>query len=481
MKIDRRSFTRGMAATGLLPLMAREALGATRSRHSNPLDVLVLGAGVSGLQAAWMLEEQGLTVAVIEARQRVGGRVYTLSDEPGHPEMGFNTMGEGYGRGIDAAQRAGVRMTDVGSRYRAAKPPLLWIDGHPLTREEWARHAANPFPEELRSVLPGELVNKLISERSPLKDWSTWTDPASASLDVPLHDFLRAQGLSDPAIRLANDVSPYYGISSWDVSALMLEFNDGFVKAQMAAGPRSFGVEGGNAQLPIGMAKLLKGDIVLGKEIVAIETTQSGANVYCRDGSRFSAKRIVCSLPLATLRNVKILPGLTGAQAQAVSQIAYQPLSNAFLTASSPFWDDDALSPAMWTDGPVGTVVPQHFGATPEEITGFLVQARGSLASYWDRLGPDQALAMIISQIEAMRPTAKGKLSGRHYHSWSQDAYSGGAWAYFAPGQVTRLLPESAKPAGRLHFCGEHTATGARGVEGALESSERVALEVLQA
>lgn len=481
MTIDRRSFTLGMAGAGLASLLPLKALAATPASKAKPLDVLVLGAGVSGLQAAWMLEEQGLKVAVLEGRQRVGGRVMTLLDEPGYPEMGFNSMGEGYGRGIDAAQRAGLTLEDVGSRYRAGKPPLLWMDGKPLTREEWARHPGNPFPDSLKSVLPGELVNRLIAERNPLKDWNAWIDPASAPLDVPLHDFLRAQGLSDPAIRLANDVSPYYGTSSWDVSALMLEFNDGFVKAQIEAGPKSFAVKGGNLHLPMGMAKLLKGDVILGKEIVAIETTDSGATVYCRDGSSFSAGRVICSLPFSTLRHVKIMPGLSGVQAEAVSQIAYQPLSIAFLTATAPFWEEDGLSAAMWTDGLAGTVIPQHFGSTPEEVTGLLVQARGSLANYWDRLGRDRALAMIVSQIEAMRPAAKGKLAARSYFSWSQETFNAGDWAYFGPGQVSRLVPDMAKPAGRLHFCGEHTATGARGLEGALESAERAALEVLEA
>ncbi|MBF7013505.1 NAD(P)/FAD-dependent oxidoreductase [Novosphingobium resinovorum] len=485
MTMDRRSFTLGMAngaiGVGMASMLPAAALAAPAKKAAAGLDVLVLGAGVSGLQAAWMLEEQGLKVAVLEGRQRVGGRVMTLLDEPGYPEMGFNSMGEGYGRGIDAAQRAGVTLEDIGGRYRVGKPPMLWMNGQPLTREEWARHPGNPFPDAMKSVLPAEMVNKLVAERTPLKDWNAWTDPASAVLDVPLHDFLRAQGLSDPAIRLANDVSPYYGTNSWDVSALMLEFNDGFVKAQFEAGTKSFGVKGGNLHLPMGMAKLLKGDVILGKEVVAIEATDSGSTVYCRDGSTFSAKRVICSLPFSTLRYVKILPGLSGAQAEAVSQIAYQPLSMAFLTATAPFWDEDGLSPGMWTDGLAGTVIPQHYGATPDEVTGLLVQARGGLANYWDRLGRDKALAMIVAQIEAMRPAVKGKLVARTYFSWSQEVFNGGDWAYFGPGQVSRLVPEMSKPAGRLHFCGEHTATGARGLEGALESAERVALEILEA
>lgn len=134
----------------------------------------------------------------------------------------------------------------------------------------------------------------------------------------------------------------------------------------------------------------------------------------------------------------------------------------------------------MWTDGPAGTVLAQHFGATDAEVTGLLLQACGNLARYWDRLGKAAALDLIVRTIEAARPAAKGQIVPVALHSWENEPFSAGAWAVFGPGQVA-LAPTMALPAGRIHFCGEHTAVGARGIEGALESSERVAVEILAA
>lgn len=482
--VDRRGFTLGLAGAAaalMTPTLVQAAAKAARPAPARGLDVIVLGAGISGLNTAWLLEQQGLNVLVLEGRNRVGGRIMTLMDQPGYPEMGFNSMAEGYGRGIDAAQRAGVELVEVGARYRVGPPPALYIKGKPLTREEWARHPDNPFPDHLKSFLPAELVSVLIARNTPLKDWTQWTDPANAPLDVSLYEFLKAQGLSDQAIHLANDTSPYYGTNAYDVSALMLEFNDGFVKAQAESGPKSLAVKGGNLLLPQAMRGMLKGDLLLGKEVVAIDTTATGATVTCRDGTSYSAGRVICSLPFSTLRHVRITPGLTGIQARGVTTMPYQPLSIAFLTATSPFWEDDKLPPGMWTDGTVGVVMPQRFGATVEEISGFTVQARGALAHYWDAMGKDAALAHIVAGIEAMRPAAKGKLKAAAYFSWMAEPFNLGDWAYFSPGQVAGVMGDIARPAGRLHFCGEHTATGARGLEGALESSERVVLEVLSA
>ncbi|WP_343614491.1 FAD-dependent oxidoreductase [Novosphingobium sp.] len=481
MGLDRRGFTLGLGAAGLLAGSPALARGVRSAKPARGLDVIVLGAGISGLNTACLLEQQGLRVAVIEGRQRVGGRIMTLLDQPGYPEMGFNSMAAGYGRGIDAAKRAGVELVDVAPRYRIGPPPALYINGKPLNREEWARHPANPFPEAMKSMMPAEVVSVLVARNTPLKDWTQWADAANAPLDVSLHAFLSAQGLSEAAIRLANDVSPYYGTNAHDVSALMLEFNDGFVKAQATAGPQSLAVKGGNLLLPQAMARQLKGDVMLGREVVAIDTTATGATVTCADGASFSAGRVVCSLPFSTLRLVSITPGLTGVQARGVTTMPYQPLSIAFLTATAPFWEEDGIAPGMWTDGTVGTVMPQRFGATDQAITGFTVQARGALAHYWDAMGKDGALAYVIAGIEAMRPAARGKLRGVAYFSWVGERFNLGDWAYFSPGQVAGVMGEIAKPVGRLHFCGEHTATGARGLEGALESSERVALEVLSA
>ncbi|HEY9091191.1 flavin monoamine oxidase family protein [Parasphingorhabdus sp.] len=475
MKLTRRDFGMGAAALGLT-LMADRA--SARMGKPKGVDVIVLGAGVSGLNAAWLLEQQGLKVLLLEGRQRVGGRVFTLLDQPGYPEMGFNSMGEGYGRGIDAATRAGVELENVVPRFHGGPPQELYLDGQRITREEWAGSPINPFPEHLKRSMPWEVTNKMVSQNNRLPDSGLWNDPANAKLDISLYSFLKAQGLSDAAINLVS-LSPYYGTSAYDVSALMLEFNDGFIKSQIAAGPRVLAIKGGNIKLPNGMAKLLKGDILFGKDVVAIDNLTDKAEVRCADGSVYSAPRVISSLPLPTLRNIAIRPGLSGPQAMAVAELKYQPLSIAFLTVTEPFWEHDDTSPAMWTDDRMGVVMPQRFGADPKQITGLTVQARGHLAQHWDRLGKEDALTFVVQRLEALRPAAKGKVKGAHLHSWTAERFNMGAFSYFGPGQIAAFGATMAEPAGRIHFCGEHTAVGARGLEGALESSERVAIEIL--
>jgi monoamine oxidase len=389
-------------------------------------------------------------------------------------------MAAGYGRGMDAANRAGVELHEVGARWRMGPPPLVYIGGKAMTREEWARFPGNPFPEKYRNLMPGEVVGALVAQNNRLADWTDWSAPQNAALDISLHARLRELGLSDAAIHLCNDLAPYYGTNAYGLSALMMEYNDGFVKTMLAAGPESLAVKGGNILLPMALAKQLKGDLLLGAEVRGIVQNGSGVTVHCADGTTHSAHKVICTLPFSALRHVAIEPGLSGLQAEAVAQIGYQPISMVFVTAETAFWEQDGLSPAMWTDGLLGNVMIQRFGDDPAQITGLLVQARGNLAQYWDAMAPETVKAMVVSRIEALRPAAKGKVSAHSFFSWAQERFNGGDVSFLAPGQV-RLVGDMAKPAGAIHFCGEHTATIARGLEGAMESAERAALEVLGA
>ena len=82
------------------------------------------------------------------------------------------------------------------------------------------------------------------------------------------------------------------------------------------------------------------------------------------------------------------------------------------------------------------------------------------------------------SIVACSRSAARGQLRVAAHHSWALDPHAAGDWAYFAPGTVTRFMPAMFQPHGRVHFCGEQTSVGSRGMEGAMESGERAALEI---
>jgi monoamine oxidase len=463
----RSAFVVGAALAG-----SRRAWTATDSA-----DVIVIGAGLAGLQAAWSLEQKGFKVLVLEARDRVGGRVLTFSGVQGAPEAGGNIIYGDYQRLMAVATRVGVPLEDQVPRLSKHSKFTLVLDGKPIAREQWPDSPRNPFPTALREMMPWQYVPLVTGQENPLKGTDGWYDASKAPLDISMYDFLRAQGATEPMIRLTYDTIPTYGLDSRDISALMMAYVSAYTLAQKSAKPVMLQARGGNGQIPAAMAQQLQQDVRLNQAVKAIESSDSGVTVRIAGGNRYAARAVICAVPFTTLRRIDLRPGLDGIQARAVKSLPYQPVHQVALQVTRPFWDDDKLEPSMWTDS-IGRVSAIYHEADPDVVSSLVVSAFGAGARRLSRLGEDGAARYVIAQIEQMRPAARGSLRVIGQHSWEQDPHAGGAWAYFNPGTVTKFLPAMLQPQGRVHFCGEHTSVSARGMEGALESGERAAMEV---
>jgi monoamine oxidase len=474
MPLNRREFlVRSAVAASLAALPRRPAWAATGAA-----DVVIVGAGLSGLNAALILEEAGFDVLVLEGRERVGGKILTFADVPGMPEAGGQSIAGGYGRLVDAANRSGVELEDQLPRQLKHPDIALVLDGQPIAKAAWRDSPRNPFPAPLRELMPWQYAPMAIAKANPLTAVEDWIAAKHAADDVSMHAFLRAQGATDAMIDLAYDTNTAYGTSAHDVSALMMAFVEAFSRAQRNLKPAVYKAKGGNQRIPDGMARRLKGDVRLRQTVTAIAGSATGVTVHTGDGARYAAKAAICALPCSTLRHVRFDPVLPGVQAEAVKTLPHQMITQIALEVRRPFWDSDGVAPSMWTDSPIGRVFAIRGGATDDEVSSLLVTAYGYKAAQLDRLGPQAAGRLAIAEIERMRPAARGQLRVAAHHSWALDPYAAGDWAYFAPGTVTRFMPAMFQPHGRVHFCGEQTSVGSRGMEGAMESGERAALEV---
>ena len=469
---DGLQFLAGLSLSGVVSRVARA--------QTNP-DVIIVGAGLSGLNAAFLLEEQGAKVLVLEGKRRIGGRVYSVDQIPGHPEAGANALAGPYPRLRSMAERLHIPLEDRLAHGPLNRARALILDGKVISPETWRDSPRNPFPKDLKTIMPWEYTGRIVSQNNPFTSLDDWHSKDFLSYDISLHDFLRFHGATDEIIELAVNTNFPDGNSAHDVSMLNIFGRDFGQKFRQRFGPINMIAKGGNQRLPEGIAKALKSEVRLGTKVVGLRTDKTGVDVHCEDGAVHRARFAVCSAPVPVLQQITFDPILTGAQAHAIKSMAYSLCSKIHLVATKPFWKDDGLPAGMWTDGPAGVVSANTPTDSPEEVTSLTASPRGTMATYVDSLGPEAAKAIVIRAIEEARPAAKGRLKAILFHSWQLDQFAMGAdFMIWKPGQITQFFDTLWEVHGRIHFCGQHTAATESGMEGAMESGERAALEILK-
>lgn len=446
------------------------------------LDVVVIGAGLAGLAAALDLEAAGLRVLVLEAQQRIGGRIHSMRQLGGKTEAGGTYIGAGYARVIAAAERYGVELVDVTPVLEFFREQDLVLGTEIIRQSEWPEHPRNPFPAADKRQMPWNYHRTLAMRDNPLASPAEWLDPKHAALDVPAHEWLRGLGLSDEAIALAYGINVSFGRDARDVSALLLLFRGAFSKTQRELAAKDsigFTARDGVQRIPEALAEALNGGVDLGCEVDAIAVEHDGVRVRCTDGTEIAARHAVAAVPLGVLRRIRIEPALPAEQAAAVAALPSQPITQVYLAPKRSFWESDGYAPSLFTDSRAGMIAAARNGDDPDEVTSLTAWVMGTMAEQLDTLAPADAGRAVIAEIERIRPAAAGQLELLGMHSWGADRYAAGAWAYFRPGDVTRFAGIIGRAHGRLHFCGEHLATDNRGMEGAMESGQRAAAAVL--
>jgi monoamine oxidase len=469
MTLRRREFVAAAAASTL------NAGCASPSRA--PLDVVVLGAGLAGLNAALSLEAAGARVCVLEASARVGGRVHTLDDLPWRPEAGGGQIGAAYQHTLAVAQRLQLALEpNARSPLLRDERLLMHVNGQRLTRTEWLAAANNPLADPLRALTPDRAMARLIGS-SPLHSASAWRDAAFHQHDVAADAVLRTRGANEETLRLMA-VNNSYGDSLAETSLLQLfHVQSNALDAAQVPGPVQ-NMVGGNQRLPQAMAAALRGDLLLQRAALRVSAHQHGVVVHDSAGTRHAAGFVVCALPLPAMRQVAFDPGLPAAHAHAVLHVPYARVTQLHVQVLRPFWQDDGLAPYLWSDGPLARMFPidpQANGQAP----GLLVWANGARAAQWDTLDDAAAAAQLMQALAAVYPSARGAVKLVRRIAWHQQPAIGGAWANWRPGQIAGHAAAVAAPHGRLHFAGEHTGAGLRGIEAAMSSGQRAALEVL--
>jgi monoamine oxidase len=464
--IGRRGFVAGASAAFVAGIAPRRAWGRTEA------DVVIVGAGLSGLYCAMLLADAGLRPVVVEAQRRVGGRLKTLDAIPGRPEAGGLQIGALYGRVMTAANWSETVLDDPAPPQGA--PGFAYhVGGSLMAAADWPASPANRLASIERATLPSALVQTFLRSQPPLADEAAWAEPAAASRDVSLGESMRAAGMSGEALRLAGC---NFNGGTLNAMSLLHMLRAAAIFAA-GAGPTKV-VRGGTQRLAERMAAQLP-DVRTGKPVTAIAADGSSATVTFADGSSLAARHAVVTLPFSVLRNIALDAPLAPTQAEAITTMPYTPVTQVHVVARTPFWRADGLPKYVWSDGRMGRVI--DYGGSHDGVHNLVFWLNGDNAAWADARPAGAAAAELIAALEAARPAARGQLewSPDGFVSWQSDPFARGAYHHWAPAQMTRLGTAGFAPAGRLHFAGEHLALRSSGMEAACESGERAALAIL--
>jgi monoamine oxidase len=398
------------------------------------LRVTVVGAGFAGLAAATVLTDAGADVTVLEARDRVGGRVWSESlrvdgEVVGIIERGAEFVLDGYDTLRSYVARLGLGLADTTMSYYVRDVPGL--------DPELLRAGAEQLAEAGAAAPPGTTVLELLG---------------SLDASTPVIEALRARVEMSCAM---------------DASRL-----DGRVVDHVAAfAPRpTHRIAEGNQGLAVALAKRLGRRVRLATPVRQVRWDADGVRCITDDGVVI-ADHAVLAIPAPLLVELPIVPALPLSLHQALRNLPYgeaaklhlalrsTPAPSAVMSVADRFWTWTA------TDGR-GRVAP-------------IVHGFAGSAAALERLRVAEGPATWRARIASLRPDLDLLDVDGSFTTWSDDPWSRGAYSADAPKADDEVLLRT--PVGPLHLAGEHTAGEWSGLmEGALRSGERAAGEILE-
>jgi monoamine oxidase len=493
-------------------IRTRTRSNAGRKPAGKPPHVVILGAGIAGLCAAYELEQRGWTTTILEAeRHHIGGRVRTVRFSDGqYGEFGAMRIPETHNWTRYYARQFGLQLRPFIMENDAA---YYHVRGRRERRADWRKiseafglqgQEAGKKPGEFwDQAVVGQLDRLTEAEKAELDGSDSFGTAALNRLDrMSMRGAMDMAGLSEDAIEYLFSL---FAVGTLQHSALTEHLREELQKVWSLSFCE---IVGGTGRLPEALVGALRSPPKMGCEVVALRQTERGVEAVYKANGGAELKRqggdfMLCTIPLPVLARLDVDPQFSAAKRRAIADVFYESATKVLVPTTTRVWEtvDRICGGSSATDMLIGPLFYPSDNATRESDTATTTTPTSAavskgpgvlVASYTWGLDARRLGNMPTSQREelAIRLAARvhpeldhpGVIRRNEVRSWfwDQHRWSGGAFAFYMPGQFATLHRHVVAPEGRIHFAGEHCSRSHSWMQGAFESA-RAAVDALVA
>ncbi|MFL5927152.1 MAG: flavin monoamine oxidase family protein [Gaiellaceae bacterium] len=487
-RTTRRRFLEGAgAAVAGASMLGRFAAPAHAAGGPPPgTRIVVVGAGLAGLVAAYRLQQAGLAAEIFEASGRIGGRCFT-----GRGDFADGQIYEHGGELIDSGHidlkqlvsELGLELDNLVQAETKGTEQLGYFSGRPYTFAQ--------MTDDLKMIW--QQLHSDVSAAGYPTLYNSFTTRGQQLDQMSLFQWIETfvpGGHSSPLGRLLDVAyNIEYGAETTVQSSLNMLYLLGFV------GPgqfRTFGksnekfhVRGGNDQVATSLAAKLSSQITVATPLTAIKRNNDGTFTltFANGSGSFTqvADHVVLALPFSLLRSVDFSKaGFNRVKTIAINELAMGTNSKVHLQFNSRFWRDQGCTGETYSDR--GYQNTWEVTRAQPGTSGILSWYTGGNPGVAVGTGtPQQQAQTFLRQIEPVLPGATANWNGRVTRDfWTGYEWTKGSYSYWKAGQYTRFSGAEKERSGNCHFAGEHTSQDFQGyLQGGVETGQRAAAEIL--